>query len=75
MLATKPQLGGGEQPVDDVVVLPHAIIDELAVAFGPDDEQRRRLALRDPARHLDIDLGPSSKAESGRHGGLSPSIP
>ena len=57
MLATKPQFGGAEQPVDDVVVLPHPIIDELAVAFGSDDEQRRRFALRNPARHLDIDLG------------------
>jgi len=35
MLATKPQLGGAEQPVDDIIVLPHAIIDELAVAFRP----------------------------------------
>src|SRR6516162_6556794 len=57
MLATKAQFGGAEQPVDDVVVLPHPIIDELAVAFGSDDEQRRCFALRNPAWHLDIDLG------------------
>ena len=57
MLATKPQLGGAEQPVDDVVVLPHTIIDELAVAFRSDHEQRRRFALRNAPRHFDIDLG------------------
>src|SRR5215472_1922548 len=57
MLTTKPQFGSPKQPVDDVVVLPHPIIDELAVAFGSDHEQRRCFALRNPAWHLDIDLG------------------
>ncbi len=51
------EFGRCKQTVDDVVVLPHAIVDELAIALGADDEQRRRLSLRDTTGHLDIDLG------------------
>src|SRR3546814_20697356 len=51
------QLGGGEQAVDDVVVAPDAVVDELVVACGTDHEQRRRLALVDPSGELDKDLG------------------
>ena len=56
MLTAHPQLGRGKKPVDDEVVLPHAIIDELTVALGTDDQQRRCLALGDAAGQLDIDL-------------------
>ena len=53
---TLAKLGGGEQAIDDVVVLADAVIDELAVAFRSDHEERRRLALGETARHFDIDL-------------------
>src|SRR5712664_2947086 len=56
MLAAHAELCRGEQAVDDVVVLPHAIIDELTVTFGSDDEQRRRLSFSDSTGHLDINL-------------------
>src|SRR3981189_265012 len=56
MLAAHAELCRGEQAVDDVVILPHAIIDELTIAFGPDDKQRRRLSFRDSTGHLDVDL-------------------
>src|SRR5690606_11211213 len=55
-LGPKAQLGGGEQAIDDVVIAAHAVIDELVAAIGADDEERRRLALIDPAGELDIDL-------------------
>src|ERR1700722_1599407 len=58
MFTSHAELSRGEQSVDDVVVLPHAIIDELTIPLRPDDEQWRRLSLRNPAGHLDIDLGP-----------------
>jgi hypothetical protein len=45
MLAAHAELGRGEPAVDDAVVLTHAITDELTIAFGPDDKQRRRLTL------------------------------
>src|SRR5882724_8288289 len=56
MLAAHAQFSRGEQAVDDVVILPDAIIDELTIAFGPDDKQRRRLSLGNTAGHLDVDL-------------------
>src|SRR5450755_1722315 len=56
MLATHAELCRGEQAVDDVVILPHAIIDQLTVAFGTDDKQRWRLSFRDSTGHLDVDL-------------------
>ena len=34
VIAAQPKLGGGEQTIDDVVVLADAIIDELAVALA-----------------------------------------
>src|SRR5580658_8828974 len=58
MFTSHAELSRGEQSVHNVIVLPHAIIDELTIPLGPDDEQWRRLSLRNPARHLDIDLGP-----------------
>ena len=54
---TQAKFGGGEQAIDDVVVLADAVIDELAVAFRSDHEERRRIALGETARHFDIDLG------------------
>src|SRR5271168_610566 len=56
MLAAHTELCRGEQAVDDVIILPHAIVDELTIAFGPDDKQRWRLSLRYTTRHLDIDF-------------------
>ena len=43
-------------PIDDHVVLPDAVIDELALAFRSDDEEWRQLALSDAARELDEHL-------------------
>lgn len=57
MVTTHAQLSRGEHAVDNVIILPHAIVDELTVAFGTDDEQRRSLSLGYPAGHFDIDLG------------------
>src|SRR6266566_9141143 len=56
MLAAHAQFSRCEQAVDYVVILPHAIIDQLTVAFWTDDKQRRRLSFRDSTGHLDIDL-------------------
>ncbi len=56
MLAAETEFGSRKQPVNDVVILADAIIDQLAVAFGTDDEQRRRFALGDAARHLDVNF-------------------
>ena len=56
MLATHAQFRRGEQAIDDVVVLPHSMIDELTIALGPDHKQRRRLSLYDSTGHLDIDF-------------------
>src|SRR5215475_2676529 len=55
-ILAQAQLGGGEQPVDDVVVPPDAVVHELCLAAGPEDEERRHLALVDPLRELDVDL-------------------
>ena len=43
----RAELGRGEQPIDDHVVAPDAIVDELGVAFRADDPERRHLALAD----------------------------
>jgi hypothetical protein len=40
-----------------------------APPLGTKDKERQHLALPDPALELDEDLGESSKARSGRHGG------
>ena len=45
VLAAELEFGGGEQPIDDHVVALDAVVDELAVAFGADDPERRHLAL------------------------------
>ena len=53
----EPQLGGGEQAVDDVGGAPHPVVDERRLAVGADHEQGRRLALGQSRRELDVDLG------------------
>src|ERR1700722_9556913 len=58
MFASHAEFSRGEQSVHNVIVLPHAIIDELTIPLRPDDEQWRRLSLRNPAGHLDVDFGP-----------------
>src|SRR5258708_6372354 len=58
MFTSHPELSRGEQSVHDVIVLPHAIIDELTIPLRPDDKQRRGLSLGNAAGHLEIDLGP-----------------
>src|SRR5215468_4634900 len=57
MIAAEAKFGGREQPVDDVVVLAGAIVDELGASLGAEDEERRHLALANAARELDEDLG------------------
>src|SRR5579883_2817486 len=55
-LLAEAQLGGGKEPIDDVVVPTYTIIDELAATGGTDDEERRRFALIEAGREFDIDL-------------------
>ena len=55
--AAEPQLGRGEEPVDDHVIATDAVVHEFGgIALRADDEQRRHLALADAARELDEDL-------------------
>src|SRR3546814_3379319 len=56
MLAAQPQLGRTEQTVDDEIRRPHPVVDQLHIAFGPDHEQRRQLALAAVRRELDVNL-------------------
>ena len=74
MIAPETKFAGGEQSVDDVVVLACPIVDELGAALGAEDEERRHLALTNAARKLDEDLGAVVEARSGRQAGVSPSI-
>ena len=57
MIAAEAKFGGGEQPIDDIVVLACTIVDELGTTLGTEDEERRHLALANAARKLDEDLG------------------
>ena len=57
MIAAEAKFGGREQPVDDIVVLAGAIVDELGATLGTEDEERRHLALTNAAWKLDEDLG------------------
>jgi hypothetical protein len=41
------QVGRSEQTIDDVVRLPKAIVDELGVTFGADNEYGWQFVLRD----------------------------
>src|SRR5665213_3587721 len=58
MFTAHAELRCGKQTVDDVVILLHAIIDELTIPLGPDDEQWWGLSLRNATGHLDVDFGP-----------------
>jgi hypothetical protein len=55
LAATKTQLSRSEQPIDDQDVLVNTAVDDLGLALGTDDEDRRHLALHDAARENDID--------------------
>lgn len=59
------QLGGGEQAIDHHVAALHAVIDQLGVTTRAGHEQRRHLALRNPAGKLDEHL-PSVVKRTGR---------
>ena len=70
MLAAEPQLGRGEQPIDDHVVALDAVVDELGAAFRADDPERRHLALADAARELDEHLPPVVEGAQRPPGGI-----
>src|SRR5690606_29592208 len=55
-LESQSQLGGIENPVDDIEAALEAIVDELRLALAVDEEQRRSLADREAGRKLDIGL-------------------
>src|SRR5262249_22803777 len=57
MVAAEAKFGGREQPVDDIVVLAGAIVDELGTTLATEQEERRHLALANAAWKLDEDLG------------------
>ena len=74
-VAAKPQLGRGEQPIDDEHVAVDAVVDDLGLAVRADDEERRHLALHDAAREFDIDLAAVVKdARPAARAGRRPSI-
>ena len=73
-IAAEPQLGRGEQPVDDHVVALDAIVHELGAAFRADDPEWRHFALADAAGELDEHLPPIVEGPQWRQAGLSPSI-
>ncbi len=52
----EPQLGRSEQAIDDVGGTAHAVVDQRRLAVRADDEQWRRLALRQSRGKLDVDL-------------------
>jgi hypothetical protein len=56
MFAAELEFGSGEQAIGDHVIAFDAVVDELAIAFGADDPERRQLALADAARKLDEHL-------------------
>ena len=58
MLASEPQLGRREQPVDDHVVAAHAVVHQLGAALGADHPEWRHLALADAGREFDEHLPP-----------------
>src|SRR5208283_5155364 len=46
-----------EQPVHNVQLILHAVVDHLALAILADDNERRRLAILHAGRHLDVRFG------------------
>src|SRR5690606_6339665 len=55
-LLAETQLRGRKQPVDDIIIAAHAVIDEFGLAVARQHEERRGLALRDRLRELDEHL-------------------
>src|SRR5258708_35391036 len=70
MLTSHAELCRGEQAVDDVVILPHAIINELTIAFGPDAKQRRPFSFRNSPEPLHVDLLTLIELGDGAPGGI-----
>src|SRR3954468_3319945 len=58
MLTPEPQFCGCKKPVHDQHIAVGAIIDEVGLAVGADDEERWHLALDDPLREFDINFPP-----------------
>jgi len=56
MLTTEPEFCGCKKPIYDQHIAVGAIVDELGLAVGADDEERRHLALDNALRKFDIDL-------------------
>ena len=73
-IATEPQLGCGEQPIDDHVVALDAVVHKSAPPCAPITQSGGISPWPMPAGNSMNTCRPSSKARSGRHGGSSPSI-
>src|SRR5208283_6128462 len=54
---TENELRAIEQPVHNVQLILHAVVDHLALAILADDNERRRLAILHAGRHLDVRFG------------------
>lgn len=74
LFAAQAELGRGKEPVDDVVRGPDAVVDQLAIARGANDEEWREFALRNTRRKLDVDLAPIVESAKWLPGWLSPRI-
>ena len=72
-IRAEPQFGGCEEAIHDVIMVAHTVIDEFAAAVRADDEQRRRLALVDAARKLDVHVSAVVEG-TGFQAGSSPVI-
>src|SRR5690606_29833822 len=57
-LRAEAKLGRSEETIDHVVSSAHAVIDELGLALGSEQEQRGCFAPRNPGSELDIGLPP-----------------
>ena len=56
MLTAEPELCGRKQPIHDQHIAVRAIVHELGLTVGTDDEERRHLALDNPLREFNIDF-------------------
>src|SRR5262245_55763145 len=54
-VTAEPELRGAEESIDDVVGRAISIVHELPSTLGTHDEPRRKLALRNSRRKLDVD--------------------
>lgn|GEM_PF-6412010 len=68
LFAAQAELGRSKEPVDDVVRGPDAVVDQLAIARGANDEEWRKLALGNPGRELDVDLATIVECAKGLSG-------